>query len=276
MNGVINLWAIVQTALMKLAENVANFAPAILGAVVILVIGYLIAVGIAWLVRKLMARLGVDRALAGAGLSQSMEQANIRVAPSALLGKLAFWIVMLTFVLAAFDSVGITAVTAAFSQLVAYIPNIFIAVVILVMGLFLAQAARSAATVSLHRMAVEYSQQIASAVYYGIALIAVLVATKQLKVDISAFENIVYIVLGSGIFFAGVLFVWSARSAIENIIGGYYVRRLVTPGTQIALQDVQGEVEVVQLTHVIVKVRGGKSFVPNSVLLRQVSSVRTA
>ena len=275
MNGVINLWSIVQTALVKLAEQLAAVVPSLLGALVILLIGYLIAAGIGWAVRKLMGRLGVDRALAGAGISESMLRANIPIAPSAVLGKLAFWIVMLTFVLAAFDSVGISAVTAAFSQLVAYIPNIFIAVVILVLGLFLAQAARSASAVGLHRMAIQFADQISSGVYYAIALIAVLVASKQLKIDISAFENVVYLLVGAGVFVGGALLIWGARSSVENIVAGYYVRKVILPGNQISVQDVKGEVEVVQLTHVVLKASGGRALVPNSLLLGHVANVKT-
>ncbi|MEQ9364130.1 MAG: hypothetical protein RIF32_07810 [Leptospirales bacterium] len=264
----------VETALGRFITKIVDFAPVILGALLILLIGYLIAKIIGWMVRKIAARLGVDRAFARAGLQESMRQANIRVGPSGVLGRLSFWLVMLTFILAAFDSLGITAVVEAFSQLVAYIPNLFVGVLMIVLGLFLAQATRSAVSVSLHRMAIDYAAQISSVSYYAVALVTLMMAARQLRIDISAFESLVYLLVGAVVFYGGALMVWGSHLTVENIVAGYYLRKVLKPGSLVHVKDADGIVDLIQNTHVLLRSGAKTILIPNSVLFKEISSMQ--
>lgn len=271
MDNITKFYSVLENSILKLIENGVAMAPKILGALLLLIAGYFIAKFFGWMFRKVSVRLGIDGAFKKSGLLESMERANVKLSPSVIFGKLAFWITILFFILMIFDLLGIKAVQESFTQLVTYIPNLFVAVVILVLGLSIAQVVRSTVSISLDRMTVEFSSQIAGFVYYIILILSAMMAFRQLKIDISAFENLIYIVFATLIVFGGILLAWGSRSVAENVIAGIYLKKIIKLDMKIKIDDVSGKVLVVEQTHTVLESGSNRILIPNSRLLKEVA-----
>jgi Conserved TM helix len=113
--------------------------PNILGAIVVLVIGWIIAGIVASLVAKLARAIHVDTVADRAGVNGFLAQAGSPMRASGILGEIVKWVIRLVFVEMAAEQLGMPQVTQIINQILSFIPNIVVAIVILVVGAFLGQ-----------------------------------------------------------------------------------------------------------------------------------------
>jgi hypothetical protein len=122
------------TSLANAVNLILTFIPRIIGFLLILLIGWgiaaLVSKGVVWLLR----RVGFDNMANRIGLTRFDQRIGIHLDPAGVLGKIVFWFVFLIFLVAAADALGLPAVSNILNQLVAYIPNVFVAILVLFLG----------------------------------------------------------------------------------------------------------------------------------------------
>ena len=136
MLAAINVGDSVQTAL----DSFFGFIPNILGFLVILLIGWIIAKVVRTVVNKLLDKVGVDRALHESSAGQYVEQISPGAKPSHLIGAVAYWFIFLFALSAAIGALKIAALTSFIAEVQAFLPNIIVAVLIFVIAAALAGA----------------------------------------------------------------------------------------------------------------------------------------
>jgi Mechanosensitive ion channel, conserved TM helix len=132
-------------SLQRGLDSLIGFIPNLVGFLVILVVGYLIARLIRAVVAKLLQRLGVDRALHGSDAGQYVERVSPGASPSRLIAAVAFWFIFLYAIAAAIGALKIPALTSFMANLQNYLPNVVAAVLIFVVGAALAGGVGGAA-----------------------------------------------------------------------------------------------------------------------------------
>ncbi|MBV9197085.1 MAG: hypothetical protein JO168_23365 [Solirubrobacterales bacterium] len=140
-------FAAVQIAqsLQRGLDGLIGFIPNLIGCLVILAVGYLIARLVRAIVTKLLARGGLDRALHHSQAGEYVERVSPGAQPSRLIGAVAFWFIFLYAIAAAIGALKIPALTNFMANLQNYLPNVIAAVLIFVVGAALAGAAGAAA-----------------------------------------------------------------------------------------------------------------------------------
>src|SRR3989344_4887519 len=123
---------VLQASFQNLWAAVVAFLPQVVIALVVFIIGWVIAVGVGKLVERLLRAAKVDRALQAVGFEAPLARAGWRLDSGAFVGSLVRWFLILVFLLAALDVLGLQAVTAFLSQVVLYLPNVIVAAFILV------------------------------------------------------------------------------------------------------------------------------------------------
>jgi hypothetical protein len=126
-------------ALTNALNDLLLFVPRLLGALLILLIGWLIAKAVEALVSRGLRAVRFNQVADRAEIDQFLDRAGVRLDPAAVVGKLAYWFLFLIFIGAAFNAFGLTQVNALINQIVAYLPNIVVALVVLLVGALLAQ-----------------------------------------------------------------------------------------------------------------------------------------
>lgn len=119
--------------------QLADYIPALAGALVVLFAGYLLAKLIERGTDRVLQRLGLNRWLERGGVLQAVERTGWRKSPSRLLATIVFWFVMFSVILLAANALGLTSLASVFTELVSYIPSVIAAVVILVIGIVLGE-----------------------------------------------------------------------------------------------------------------------------------------
>ncbi|HEU4641434.1 MAG TPA: mechanosensitive ion channel [Gemmatimonadaceae bacterium] len=125
----------VQNSFLQLAD----YVPALVGALVILFAGYLLAKLIERGVDRLLSRLGLNRWLERGGVLDAVERTGWHRAPSRLVATIVFWFVMFSVILLAANALGLSSLANVFEELVSYIPSVIAAVVIVLVGIVLGE-----------------------------------------------------------------------------------------------------------------------------------------
>ncbi|MFL5830396.1 MAG: mechanosensitive ion channel family protein [Solirubrobacteraceae bacterium] len=128
-------------SLQRALNSLIGFIPNLIGFLVILFIGYVIARLVKLAVTKLLERVGLDRALSGSPAGSYVERASPGASPSRLVGVIAFWFIFIYAIAAAVGALKIPALTNFMGNVQNYLPNVIAAVLILVIGVALAGAA---------------------------------------------------------------------------------------------------------------------------------------
>ncbi len=120
-------------------DQLALYIPALLGALVILFAGYLLAKLIERGIDRGLNRMGLNHWLKRGGVLDAVERTGWRRTPSRLVGSIAFWFVMFVVILVAAHALGLSSLTNVFSELVSYIPSVIAALVIILVGIVLGE-----------------------------------------------------------------------------------------------------------------------------------------
>jgi small-conductance mechanosensitive channel len=115
-----------------------GFIPQLIGAILILIIGYIVAKILQAVVSRVLKAIGFDGWMERGGIKQFLDRAQTRQTPATVLGKLVFWFVFIIAITMAADALGIQQVSEVLAQLIAYIPSIIAAILILILAALLA------------------------------------------------------------------------------------------------------------------------------------------
>jgi hypothetical protein len=128
-------------SLQRSLDSLIGFIPNLIGFLIILLIGYVIARVVKAAVATLLEKVGLDKALSGSPAGAYVENASPGARPSRLVGAVAFWFIFIYAIAAAIGALKIPALTNFMANVQNYLPNVIAAVLILVAGVALAGAA---------------------------------------------------------------------------------------------------------------------------------------
>jgi len=121
------------------SEVFGEIIPALLGALIIVFAGYLLAKVLERLVDRGLRRIGLNNMRARGGVMEAVERAGAHLNPTRVLSNLVFWLVMFAVILVAANALGLESLATVFGELVSYIPSVIAAIVIILVGIVLGQ-----------------------------------------------------------------------------------------------------------------------------------------
>ena len=195
-----------------------SYIPQLIGAIVILVIGYIVAKVLQAVVGRVLQAIGFDGWMEKGGIKHFFDRADTNQTPHSILGKLVFWFVFIIALTMAADALGIPQVSAVLGQLIAYIPNIIAAILILILAAllanFLSGIVRGATG----------SGILASVAQYAIIVYAAFAALTQLGIAVQLTANTFLILLGGVALAAALAFGIGGRDVAQDILQKAYNR----------------------------------------------------
>lgn len=231
------------TAMTALWTKVANFIPNLFVALILVLLGFVVAKLLDTLLSKLLAKLGLDRLMVGTGLNKLLARVGIQVPISTLIGKIVYWFVLLVFMVSAAESLGLERVSATLDVLALYIPKVFGAALVLIIGILLAQLLNGVVRGAAEGIGLDYASGLGRIAQGLVIVICISVAIGQLEVKTDLLNTVIAIVLISvGVALALALGLGS-REVAGQIIAGIYVRELYQVGQEVRVGDVEGQIE---------------------------------
>ncbi len=257
-------------SLTELGETLAGFLPSLVATVVIVAGGWLVSRLVASVAERLLRQLGLDRVAARVGLAETLRQGGLAATPSRIASRLVFWVLMLTFLLSAVETLGLSAVTLTIDRLIGFLPNVIAAGLIFVLGLLLARLVGNVVTSAAAAADLGPSQRLGSMAHGVVALVAGVVALEQLGVETGIIVTVVTAVVGAIGVTVGVAFALGARPVITHILAGHFLRQSLPSGGSVEIDGQRGVVERVGAIDTLLR-DGERSWsVPNGRILDEV------
>src|ERR671917_1089519 len=186
--------------------------PALIGALVILIIGFIIAKVLQGIVTKVLESMGFEGWMEQGGIKQFFDRSQTQQTPLSILGKLIFWLVFFIAITMAVDTLGISAISDVLAQFIAYIPQIIAAILILVLATLLANF-----VAGIVRGATG-SNAIGSVAQYGIIVFAAFAALTQLGIAEELIAPTFLILLGSVALAAALAFGLGGQGVAQRLV----------------------------------------------------------
>ncbi|PBP92377.1 transporter [Pseudomonas syringae] len=240
----LNLWTqSLLAAMTALWTKVANFIPNLFGALVVVLLGFVVAKLLDSLLSKLLAKLGLDRLVGGTGLTKIIGRAGVKVPVSTLIGKVVYWFVLLIFLVSAAESLGLQRVSATLDMLALYLPKVFGAALVLLVGVLLAQLVNGLVRGAAEGVGIDYSAGLGRIAQGLVIIISISVAISQLEVKTDLLNHVIVIALITVGLTVALALGLGSREIAGQIIAGIYVRELFQVGQQVQIGDTEGQIE---------------------------------
>ncbi|MFA5144139.1 MAG: hypothetical protein WC522_08275 [Candidatus Omnitrophota bacterium] len=179
-----------------------SYVPAIAGAIVILIVGWLIAKVLEMVIVRVLKAVRLDMASDKAGLSNILAQGEIKLSLSELIGAVIYWIIILVVIATALGTLNLTIAAELVARLIEYVPNILGAIFILIVGTFVADFVATIVRTTAGNAGIKKASLLAKATKIVLVIFAAVIAIEQLKIAstlIVLAVNIILISLGIGI-----------------------------------------------------------------------------
>jgi hypothetical protein len=204
----------------RFGDTFFEWLPRLVGALVILLIAYIVARVVRKLIEGVLPKTGIDRAIHSGKYGEYVAKYASGFRPSALVGAIVFWFIFLTGVLLALSVLGIDALDNAIAAVVAYLPNVIAALLIMVIAIAIAGVVGGAIAKLMGDTAI--GRIAATLVPILVLTIATFMALVQLRIAVEIVTGTYYIVLGAIALAAALAFGLGGRNAAQRMLDDAY------------------------------------------------------
>lgn len=177
-------------SLQNLWIKTTFFIPELVGALVILIIGLIIASVLGKLAKKLVGYTRIDKLMEKAGIIRGLQNAGIKLNLAVFIGKIVKWFILIATLIAIADILRIPQITEFLKEIIFYIPNVIVAVIILAIGLLLGALVQSMIekTLKASKLTEASGKLLANIAKWAIIIFTAMAALIQLGIAASLIE----------------------------------------------------------------------------------------
>lgn len=254
-----NLSESITGAAITLVERLAANLPNLMGAVLLLAVG--------WVLARLLRVLAVRGAqLVETFISRLAGSSRTRVGRSAnVLGTIVYWMVLLFFVTAATQVLGLENFTGWLTRLLDYLPTLAAGLLIMVAGFVLASFAADLVHATATRLQPAQRNALARLAQGTTLVAAILVGADQIGIKVTWIAILVAVIISAVLGGVTIATSLGARSYVANLIGAHYLRQAFQVGQRIRVSGFEGRIVDVSATSLVLEIEEGRVVLPGRV-----------
>lgn len=267
---------LVQTLKSSLAgfiESIIQHLPGVLGALGLVLLGWIVA----RLLRALIVKLArvFDWLFKNDTVREALRRVGVEQTAGEVAANIVFWMVMLFFVATATEMLGLPVVATWFGGLTYYLPRVLVGILIVLAGLLAGRFAGDTIGRAADAANLAYAAVLGRVTQGVIVLIAIVTACEQLGIDTALLTATITIVIGAVLGGAALSFALGSRVQAGNIIAAHYVRQAYKVGQTVKVAGEQGRIVEFAPNAVIIETPDGHLLVPAEEFSRSVSLLVT-
>ncbi len=257
----------------QLLQQLIVFAPKLLGVLVLLIVGWIIAVVLAKLARTAIGLLNkILTRLFPSFLPKT--DATISHSYTDVVGRVIFWLVFLFFVAASANSLGLDIVSNWMGQLLLYLPRLAAGLLIMAGGYLAGNVFKVMASSAADSAGFKQTELLGRSVQFAVFFTAIVIGIEQLGINIQFFTQFV-IVIGAVVLFGfSLAFGLGANNLVANVIGAQQARKHYRIGDQVNVGGVDGALIEITSSIIVVETARGRTAVPAKLFLEQISEIK--
>jgi len=191
------LTVVVADPVKAMLIKIWGYIPTLVGAIVILAVGWMIAKLIEALLVRVLKSARLDAASDSAGITNVLAQGDIKMTVSELIGALVYWLVIMIVIVTALNALNLTIAADLLSRLVEYVPNIIAAVFVLIFGSFLASFVSAIVRTAASNAGIHNAKLLAKVTHAVLVIFAIIIAVEQLRIATALIALAVNVILAS-------------------------------------------------------------------------------
>ncbi len=245
----------------RVAFQILEYLPSILGAVVLLLAGW----GVARLLRytteqiteKTLVRLAHTRPM-----DTRIKQPHSYSAAPRIASRIVFWVVMLFFILAAAEVLELRVISGLLSGVTAYLPRLLAGLLILFTGLWFGEATRAVISRTSTRTGIEQAEILGRLGQILVLLVVFAVAAGQVGIDNTVLVALIATLFGVLLGAIALAFALGAKTTIANMLGAQSIAQSYSAGDIIRIENIEGKILRITRTSLILETPEGQVLVP--------------
>ena len=245
----------------RVAIQILEHLPAVLGAVVLLLVGWGVARLLRYTTRKITEKTLVRLAHTRPMDTRVQQPLSYTAAPD-IASRIVFWVVLLFFVLAATEVLGLEVISGLLSSVTAYLPNLLAGLLILFIGLWFAEVTRAVLKRSSKSIGIEQGDIVGRLGQILVLLIVFSVAAGQIGIDNTLLVALVAILFGVMFGAIALAFSLGAKTTIANMLAAQSIAQMYNPGDTIRIGDIEGKILRITRTNLILETQDGQTLIP--------------
>jgi len=216
---VVQDWSIITLeALQGAWTGFLLFLPRLIGALVVLIIGWFLAVGLGKLISEILKQLRFNKIFDRAGWKEALQKADLKVDPSEFIGAICKWILVIVFLLASVEILGFVQFAAFLKSVVTWLPNLIVASAIFVATVIITDILEKVLKASVRKMGVGYAGFLGVTIRWSIYIFAGLAILLQLGVTPTIIDTLIKGVVGMITLAFGLSFGLGGKEAAAKFI----------------------------------------------------------
>ena len=212
------IWVSFTGALTRLM----SWLPALLGAILVLAIGWVVSGFLAQLIERALRAVGMERAVERSGIGDFIRRSGTKMTTSGVIASLIKWFIRLIFIQAAANILGMPQVTSIINSIVLFIPSVVVAMAIIVVGSLIAKFLAGLVRGAVSEMGVGNPGLLATLTQYVIIGFAVIAAIDQLGIAATVVNTLLIGLIGSVALAVGLAFGLGGREVAGEIARSWY------------------------------------------------------
>jgi len=220
----------------------ANAIPNIIGAFIVLLVGWIISKLISKGLQSVFRSLKIDHLGEKINETDFAHKANFNVNLSTFLSKLAYYVLMLIFLMAATEVLGMSVVSNMVSDLIGYLPRLLSALVLFVLGIYLAEFVKNIVLATCNALGISSAKIIANFVFYLIFLTLTISALAQASIETALITSNLTVILGGVILAFAIGYGFASRDTMANFLASFYSKDKVKIGDFVVIDGARGTV----------------------------------
>lgn len=228
---------IFNNAFRLIIDTFAVGIPNLIKAIFIFVIGYYISKAITKVIQLIFHKMGVDKLGDKLQSIEIIARSNIEVQVSMVISKIIYTFLILVFLVAATDILGLPALSNLVSQAIELVPNVLVALGILIVGTIGADMARKLVLTTCDSLGVPSSKIIASFIFYFLFISIFLMALGQTKINTAFLEKNISIIIAGAVLAFSIGYGLASRDVVASFLAANYSKKQFKIGDVVLMDD---------------------------------------
>jgi len=188
---------VIMDSVREMLTRVGAFIPRLIGVLLILILGWLLAKLIETAIIRLLKLVRLDTLSEKSGANNFLAKGGIKYTLSELIGVLVYWIMMLIVIITALNALQWTVAAELLNRVVAYIPNVIASIVILVIGMFVSTVLAGVIRTATGNAGIKQSRLLGQITQVVVIIFAIVIALEQLNIGRIIIASAVQIILAA-------------------------------------------------------------------------------
>ena len=249
-------------SLTSMGEKIMTTIPNIIGAIIVLVLGWIITKIVVYLLKRVFKFAKIDLLSEKINDLKLFGKSEISIPITKAIMVFVKWIMFLVFLIIAADIMNWTIVSQEIGNLLRYLPKLFSAIALFMIGIYIARFVKKAIQGFYESFDLAGSKIISSIVFYIIAIIISITALNQADIDTTVVTNNVTIILGAFLLAISIAFGLGSKEVVGDLLRTFYTRKNYELGDHIKLEGIEGTVEAIDNISMTLSTTKGKLILP--------------